>query len=160
MPQQINVPEVTPMFYCDKRLQYPVKVSKPDPIFARMLQQAIGGVMLQQQWLAVVEELGGTAALPIPTSFPQSEEHQKFSYNFLATQHDGTAPEKGRWPRGPSIDGKGKFTVFQNKPMGEEPILGPARPTAGPRPSICRTKCLLKGGHFLIAHKQYCPSLR
>ncbi len=32
------------MFYCDKRLQYPVKVEKPDPVFARMLQQAIGGV--------------------------------------------------------------------------------------------------------------------
>lgn len=34
----------SPMFYHDKRLQYPVKVTTPDPIFARMLQQAIGGV--------------------------------------------------------------------------------------------------------------------
>ena len=32
------------MFYHDKRLQYPVKVDKPDPAFARMLQQAIGGI--------------------------------------------------------------------------------------------------------------------
>ena len=32
------------MFYFDKRLQYPVKVEKPDPLFARMLQQAIGGI--------------------------------------------------------------------------------------------------------------------
>jgi Mn-containing catalase len=32
------------MFYIDKRLQYPVKVETPDPQFARMLQQAIGGV--------------------------------------------------------------------------------------------------------------------
>ena len=32
------------MFSFDKRLQYPVKVTTPDPIFARMLQQAIGGV--------------------------------------------------------------------------------------------------------------------
>ena len=32
------------MFYCEKRLQYPVKVTTPDPLFARMLQQAIGGV--------------------------------------------------------------------------------------------------------------------
>ncbi|MBW9091955.1 manganese catalase family protein, partial [Rhizobium wenxiniae] len=32
------------MFSFDKRLQYPVKVGSPDPIFARMLQQAIGGV--------------------------------------------------------------------------------------------------------------------
>ncbi|WP_374294307.1 manganese catalase family protein, partial [Sphingomonas sp.] len=32
------------MYYHDKRLQYPVTVDKPDPAFARMLQQAIGGV--------------------------------------------------------------------------------------------------------------------
>ena len=32
------------MFYHDKRLQYPVRVGKPDPLFARILQQAIGGV--------------------------------------------------------------------------------------------------------------------
>jgi len=32
------------MFYTDNRLQYPVRVESPDPIFARALQQAIGGV--------------------------------------------------------------------------------------------------------------------
>jgi len=32
------------MYYLDKRLQYPVRVDKPNPLFARMLQQAIGGV--------------------------------------------------------------------------------------------------------------------
>src|SRR5436305_8345743 len=32
------------MYYHDKRLQYPVRVESPDPIYARMLQQAIGGV--------------------------------------------------------------------------------------------------------------------
>jgi Mn-containing catalase len=32
------------MYYHDKRLQYPVTVDAPDPQFARMLQQAIGGV--------------------------------------------------------------------------------------------------------------------
>src|ERR1700710_3276984 len=32
------------MFYTDGKLQYPVRVDSPDPIFARMLQQAIGGV--------------------------------------------------------------------------------------------------------------------
>ena len=34
----------TIMFYFDKKLQYPVKVETPNPIFARMLQQAIGGI--------------------------------------------------------------------------------------------------------------------
>lgn len=32
------------MFYVDKRLQMPVRVEQPNPIFARALQQAIGGV--------------------------------------------------------------------------------------------------------------------
>jgi Mn-containing catalase len=32
------------MFYTDGKLQYPVFVETPDPIFARALQQAIGGV--------------------------------------------------------------------------------------------------------------------
>ena len=32
------------MFYTDKKLQFPVRVETPDPVFARMLQQAIGGV--------------------------------------------------------------------------------------------------------------------
>jgi Mn-containing catalase len=32
------------MYYTDKLLQYPVRVEKPDPVFARALQQAIGGV--------------------------------------------------------------------------------------------------------------------
>jgi Mn-containing catalase len=32
------------MYYHDKRLQYPVRVTTPDPTFATMLQQAIGGV--------------------------------------------------------------------------------------------------------------------
>jgi len=32
------------MFYTDGKLQYPVRVENPDPLFARALQQAIGGV--------------------------------------------------------------------------------------------------------------------
>lgn len=32
------------MYYTDKKLQYPVRVETPNPVFARMLQQAIGGV--------------------------------------------------------------------------------------------------------------------
>ncbi|MCZ0960925.1 manganese catalase family protein [Paracoccus benzoatiresistens] len=32
------------MFYTDNKLQYPVRVDTPDPLFARALQQAIGGV--------------------------------------------------------------------------------------------------------------------
>lgn len=32
------------MYYTDKKLQYPVRVETPNPLFARALQQAIGGV--------------------------------------------------------------------------------------------------------------------
>jgi Mn-containing catalase len=32
------------MFYHDNKLQYPVRVETPNPLFAKMLQQAIGGV--------------------------------------------------------------------------------------------------------------------
>jgi Mn-containing catalase len=87
--------------------------------------------MHQQQWLAVLEELGGPAAnLPIPNSFPQEMEDQQNNYNFYATAVDGSVPE-GRWTSGPTVDGRGEFTVFQNQPLGEEPVLGPARPDSG-----------------------------
>lgn len=32
------------MFFCENKLQYEVRVERPNPLFARMLQQAIGGV--------------------------------------------------------------------------------------------------------------------
>jgi Mn-containing catalase len=32
------------VFYHDKQLQFPVRVERPNPVFARALQQAIGGV--------------------------------------------------------------------------------------------------------------------
>lgn len=58
--------------------------------------------MHQQQWLAVIEELGGAEGnLPIPNSFPQSKEHEKFNYNFFATARDGSPPPAGRWTSGP-----------------------------------------------------------
>ena len=104
-----------------------------DPGMKDMLHFMIArDTMHQEQWLAVIEELGGHAgALPIPNSFPQSEEHQKFNYNFFSTSADGSPPPAGRWTQGPSLDGKGEYSVVQNQPMGEEPVLGPARPDSG-----------------------------
>jgi Mn-containing catalase len=104
-----------------------------DPGMKDMLSFMIArDTMHQQQWLAVIEEMGGHAGtLPIPNSFPQEMEDQRNNYNFYATSHDGSPPPQGRWTSGPSIDGKGTFSVFQNKPMGEEPVLGPARPDSG-----------------------------
>ena len=87
--------------------------------------------MHQQQWLAVIEELGGKdGALPIPNSFPQEKEDGDNNYNFYATAVDGTCPT-GRWTGGPSLDGRGEFSIFVNKPLGDVPNLGPARPDSG-----------------------------
>ncbi len=104
-----------------------------DPGMTDMLSFMIArDTMHQQQWLAVVEELGGLEGnLPMPNSFPQGKEHEKFNYNFFATEKNGAPPESGRWTHGPSLDGKGEYSVFQNRPMGEEPALGPARPDSG-----------------------------
>ena len=98
----------------------------------KMLRYMIArDTMHQQQWLAVLEELGGPSAnLPVPNSFPQEQEDQANNYNFYATAVDGSVPE-GRWTSGPSIDGKGEFTLFENKPLGEEPVLGAARADSG-----------------------------
>jgi Mn-containing catalase len=87
--------------------------------------------MHQQQWLAVVEELGREASLPIPNSHPQSEEHRQFSYVFLGTMKDGSPPPQGRWTSGPSLDGKGTFTAEVARPHGQEPKLDPPRPGSG-----------------------------
>jgi len=87
--------------------------------------------MHQQQWLSVIEELGAEAVnLPIPNSFPQDMEDQTHNHEFFVTSVDGSYPE-GRWTTGPTLDGKGEFSVFRSEPMGQEPILGPARPDSG-----------------------------
>jgi hypothetical protein len=46
--------------------------------------------MHQQQWLVVIEEMGGSASPPIPNSFNQAR----------------TTPA-GRWTQGLTLDGKG-----------------------------------------------------
>src|SRR4051812_23975175 len=63
--------------------------------------------MHQNQWLAVIEELGGVQnVLPIPNSFPQSEENSEFSYTFMSTlRMPEITPPEGRWTQGQSIDG-------------------------------------------------------
>lgn len=103
-----------------------------DPGMKDMLQFLIArDTMHQNQWLAALEELGGaTGAFPIPNSHPQEEEKQEYSYSFFTHLINGVPPE-GRWSEGPSVDGKGEFTVFSSEPMGDKPILGPVRPRGG-----------------------------
>ncbi|MCS2611002.1 manganese catalase family protein [Halomonas dongshanensis] len=86
----------------------------------------------QQQWLAVIEDLGGMEAqLPIPNSTPQEHEATEHSYYFLNTLLDKEAP-KGRWSEGPSLDGRSQFSVKeQPEPLGQAPSLGGAKPNSG-----------------------------
>ncbi|RDJ03585.1 manganese catalase family protein [Rhizobium grahamii] len=104
-----------------------------DPGMKEMLSYLIArDTMHQNQWLAALEELGGpTGVFPIPNSFPQEQELQEFSYAYLGFQADGSAPVPGRWSEGPSVDGKGAYTTQSLEPMGEKPILGPAKPDSG-----------------------------
>ncbi len=89
--------------------------STNDPGMKDMLSFMIArDTMHQQQWLAVIEELGEKAHLPIPNSFDQSKETQKFSYAFFGSAADGTPPMAGRWTGGLAllwqilIDGPGE----------------------------------------------------
>ncbi|MBC3787482.1 manganese catalase family protein [Spirosoma utsteinense] len=90
--------------------------------------------MHQQQWLAVLEELGHgnmLGVLPIPNSFPQSKEHQEFSYTFVNTNIDPDEPSVGtnrRWTSGPSYDGRSEFREAKAQPYGDEPMLAPPKP--------------------------------
>ena len=105
-----------------------------DPGMKDMLSFLIArDTMHQNQWLAALEELGGTAgAFPIPNSFPQEEENQEFSYAFLGFQADGSDPIAGRWSQGPSADGKGEFkSMPMTQALGQKPVLGPAKPGGG-----------------------------
>ena len=86
----------------------------------------------QEQWLAVIEEMGGMkAAMPIPNSTPEDHEAMEHSYYYLNTLMDKEAPE-GRWSSGPSLDGRAEYSVKQQpEPLGEEPKLGRAREKSG-----------------------------
>ena len=102
-----------------------------DPGMKDMLAFLIArDTMHQQQWLAVIEELQAQGEqLPIPNSFPQEQEHSRFSYTFFSTSIDPNAPiPQGRWSQGPSLDAKGEFKVERAAPVGEEPKLAPPRP--------------------------------
>jgi Mn-containing catalase len=104
-----------------------------DPGMKEMLSFLIArDTMHQQQWLAVIEELGGQEqVLPIPNSFPQEQENQDYSYVYLGFTQDGAAPPQGRWTEGPSLDGNGRFSMRPHEPQGQEPKLGSARPNSG-----------------------------
>ena len=101
-----------------------------DPGMKEMLAFLIArDTMHQNQWLAVIEELGGPdAQVPVPNSFPQEQENQNYNYAYLGFTVDGAELPRGRWTDGRSIDGNGTFSARPMEPEGREPNLGPARP--------------------------------
>ncbi len=104
-----------------------------DPGMKDMFKYLIArDVMHQQQWLAVLEELGGlNKQLPIPNSFDYKDGSiEKFQHAFFTTSIDGSVPPTGRFNTGPSLDGKGTFTTMKLEPMGEEPQLAAPIPEA------------------------------
>jgi Mn-containing catalase len=105
-----------------------------DPGMKDMLSFLIArDTMHQQQWLAVIEELGGyEGVLPIPNTFPQEDEHQEVSYVFVSTHIDPNQIARGRWTEGPSLDGRGEFSAQKAAPRGEKPVLGPPASMAFP----------------------------
>ncbi len=104
--------------------------STDDPGMKDMLSFLLArDTMHQNQWLAVLEELGGpTKNHPIPNSFPQDEEKSEFSYMFMSTDLSNESFGKGRWSEGKSIDGKGEFTFQRAVPHGQEPVLNKPDP--------------------------------
>ncbi len=103
-----------------------------DPGMKDMLSFLIArDTMHQQQWLAVIEELGGfQGQLPVPNSVPDTEEHKRFAYAYFGHDISGMVPE-GRWTQGGSLDGKGTFEARRSEPLGEKPVLAPPRPDGG-----------------------------
>ena len=100
-----------------------------DPGMKEMLAFNIArDTMHQEQWLAVLEELG-PSHLPIPNSFPQSEENADYNYSFLITTTDGVGNQENQpWTAGIAPDGKGQFNVKMAAPLGQVPDLGFGRP--------------------------------
>jgi Mn-containing catalase len=87
--------------------------------------------MHQQQWLAVIEELGGyEKQLPIPNTVEDTTEHRRFAYAFFGHDISGMVPT-GRWTEGASLDGRGTFEARRSEPLGEVPQLAPGKPEAG-----------------------------
>ena len=89
--------------------------------------------MHQQQWLAVIEDLGGIeAATPVPNSIPKEHENLEHSYYFLNTSIDEPTP-RGVWTDGgPTMDGRGTYTARERiEPLGQKPDLGKARAKSG-----------------------------
>ena len=83
--------------------------------------------MHQQQWLAVLEELGPEMATNAPGDYENEPDYQQHAYAFFNHLAGRSVAPDARWTMGPSLDGKGTFTVADPVP-GNVPELQKAPP--------------------------------
>jgi Mn-containing catalase len=85
-----------------------------DPGMQDMLRFLIArDTMHQQQWLAVLEELGPEVATNAPGDFENTGEFAAHAYSFINHHLDADIDRSARFATGPSLDGKGEFSVVE-----------------------------------------------
>jgi Mn-containing catalase len=78
--------------------------------------------MHQQQWLAVIEELGEQYA-STPDDVQDEGDYTRWAYAFF-NHSDTPMPADARWTSGPSLDGKAEYHLEEPAPpLGQEPKL-------------------------------------
>jgi Mn-containing catalase len=102
-----------------------------DPGVRDMLSFLIArDTMHQNQWLAAIEELeaDGLEMTPAPSMFPQSLEKNEVAYRYMSFSN-GEQSRQGRWAKGPSPDGNGKFDYVGDPKMSDDDgLLVPVDP--------------------------------
>jgi Mn-containing catalase len=105
-----------------------------DPGMQDMLKFLIArDTMHQQQWLAVIEELEGQGvnAKNAPGDYENEPEYEQYAYAFFNHNADGAVTDGERFTSGPSLDGRGTFSLLSPAPaLGQEPQMQPAPPEA------------------------------
>jgi len=101
-----------------------------DPGMKDMLRFLIArDTMHQQQWLAVLEELGPEMATNAPGDFENTDEFADHAYNFINHHMDKEIDPSARFASGQSFDGKGEFQVVEpTSASAPEPNLQKAPP--------------------------------
>jgi Mn-containing catalase len=102
-----------------------------DPGMQDMLRFLIArDTMHQQQWLAVLEELPVEQATNAPGDI-ENDGYEEHAYTFLNHLADRDIDPGARFATGPSLDGRGEFSVSKPPPpSGERPEPQKAPPSA------------------------------
>jgi Mn-containing catalase len=102
-----------------------------DPGMKDMLNFLIArDTMHQQQWLAVLEELGPEMATNAPGDYANPPEYREYATTFFDHLADRSVDPEARFTSGPALDGTGaEFKLAHPAPaLGQEPELQLAPP--------------------------------